>query len=494
MFDYFQFNYLSVTFIFYFIDFYDIISLGFKNKKMFKNKTEIKKIFHILLLTLIIFSPLFLSGCLKKQNPIKYRMSLEIWGVFDESDIIERIIQQYRKDNPQIKEVRYKRISLNPIDYEKELLDALASGKGPDIFYFHNTWLPKHQDKIAPFPDSSNYIQHFKETFVDVAFSDFVQDNQIYAFPLYCDTLGLYYNKDLLSQAGISTPPKTWDELMNQVKLLTKFDDFGNIKQATIAMGRSKDPGGINRAGDILALLILQSGNPIVDQKNKPVFDRSNFERVRPGQNALEFYTSFSQGNSDLYTWNSKMDYSIDSFRYGRTAMMINYSYWINRLKKLDPKLDFEVSTVPQIDLDNKVNFANYWGLAVTKNKILVDERNQKVTYTNNDRINEAWKLVLYLTDKPFGSSSFDFDPNAEYLSATSKPAARKDLIEKQKNIPSLGIFAVQNLTAKSFRQPDNFAVDEIFETMINNVASGKMTSKNAAEVAIDQFQALLKK
>lgn len=458
---------------------------------MFKNKNKIKKFFHFLLLVLVAFFPLILSGCIKKQNPIKYQMSLEIWGVFDESEVIEKLVRDYRRANPQIREIRYKRISLNPVEYEKELLDALASGKGPDIFYFHNTWLPKHKDKIAPFPDSQNYIQHFKETFVDVAFNDFVEENEVYALPLYCDTLGLYYNKDLLSQAGITTPPKTWDELINQVNLLTKFDQFGNIKQAAIAMGRSKDPGGINRAGDILALLMLQGGNSIVDERGYPVFDRSSFEKVRPGQSALEFYTSFAQGSSDLYTWNSKMDYSIDSFRYGKTAMMINYSYWISRLKKLDPKLNFEVSAVPQVDLENKVNFANYWGLAVVKNKILTGENGEKVTYTNNDRINEAWKLVRYLTDKPVASQ---IDPNADYLASTLKPAARRDLIEKQKNEPSLGVFAVQNLTAQSFRQPDSFAVDEIFETMIDSVASGKMTPRNATEVAISQFRALVAK
>ena len=67
-------------------------------------------------------------------------------------------------------------------------------------------------------------------------------NNYIFAMPLYSDTLALYYNKDLLSQAGIARPPRTWEELEIQVQTLTKIDEYGNITQSGISMGRSKKP------------------------------------------------------------------------------------------------------------------------------------------------------------------------------------------------------------------------------------------------------------
>ena len=34
--------------------------------------------------------------------------------------------------------------------YQQDLLNALASGKGPDIFAISNSWLPEYIDKIVP--------------------------------------------------------------------------------------------------------------------------------------------------------------------------------------------------------------------------------------------------------------------------------------------------------------------------------------------------------
>ena len=70
----------------------------------------------------------------------------------------------------------------------------------------------------------------------------------------------------------------------------------------------------------------------------------------------------------------------------------------------------------------------------------------------------------------PSGSASASFDPAAEYASSQAKPAARRDLIDKQKSDILLSPFAQGNLIAKSWPQPDNLAVEKIFDDMIDNV------------------------
>ena len=40
--------------------------------------------------------------------------------------------------------------------------------------------------------------------------------------PLLGDAYGLYYNKDAFKAAGITAPPKTWSELAEDAKKLTK--------------------------------------------------------------------------------------------------------------------------------------------------------------------------------------------------------------------------------------------------------------------------------
>ena len=142
--------------------------------------------------------------------------TLEFWGVFDDRSAYDKIITDFQAQNPGTK-ILYRQFSYE--EYERSLIDALASGTGPDIVMIHNTWLPKHGDKLKALPDKIPgqkeplmTIQGYKSDFVDVAFNDFVFNNQIYGFPLYVDTLALFYNKDILNSAGISRPPQDWEE------------------------------------------------------------------------------------------------------------------------------------------------------------------------------------------------------------------------------------------------------------------------------------------
>lgn len=454
----------------------------------------IKKIlFYSIILIFSMFSVFFFSGCLNeriKETP--YTLNLEIWGVFDDSDVFHEINKQYTEINSQVKNIKYKKISNDIASYEEELTNAIAEGNGPDIIFFGNNWLQEHKNKVVPLPNSDQYMGIFQENFVEVTKEDFVENNQIYAMPLYCDTLALFYNKDLFNQAGLTSAPETWEELLDYVDYLTLTDSNGNIKQSAIALGRSKNPGGINRSSDILTLMMMQEGIEMFNKKQ----NYATFARDSRSTKVLDFYTQFALAGSSIYTWNSKMDYSIDSFKAGKTAMMINYSYWKNRLKEESPKLNFETSTMIQQDLNNKVNFSNYWGLAVIKNKLLQPVKpNQPITHTQQDRINEAWKYIKYVTTnykKQNPDLTLEFDPTEKYLVNTNKPSARKDIIEKQKNDFYIGDFAVQALTAQSWHQPKSLAVEEIMVEMIDEVVSGRKTSRDALNSAQTRINNLI--
>jgi multiple sugar transport system substrate-binding protein len=57
------------------------------------------------------------------------------------------------------------------------------------------------------------------------------QGNQC-SLPFLTDVTGMYYNKDMFDAAGISDPPKTTDELLDDAKKLTEFNPDGSIKVA----------------------------------------------------------------------------------------------------------------------------------------------------------------------------------------------------------------------------------------------------------------------
>lgn len=441
-----------------------------------------KRKIKIIISLLTVFSILSLSGCgCKKASTKQYSLDLEVWGLFDDSDAYLEIFEAYKKIDPNVENISYKKLS--PDTYQKDLLDALASGKGPDIFLIQNTWLPGFLDKMTPAsPDVINE-QKLRSQFVDVVADDFMQDGKIYALPISVDSLALYYNKDIFNQTGIVSPPNTWEEFVKDSQKLTKIDSFGNIKQSGAAMGTAYN---INRSTDIANLLMLQNDLAIVDKKS----GNTDFNN-ETGNKALDFYTQFARSGN--LSWNPRMHYSIDAFAEGNLAMMLNYSWQIPVLKSKSPKLNFGVAPVPQFsNASKKIGYANYWGFGVSRGQQIKASNSSSSTavqISNEARNAEAWKLISYMATKqittvaatstaavtsPGSAKSANLDPAKSYLLKTGRPAARRDLINEQKSNAEIGVFAEGNLYAKSWYQIDPVALEAIFGEVIEQIVSGE--------------------
>jgi multiple sugar transport system substrate-binding protein len=359
--------------------------------------------------------------------------------------------------------------------YEQELVNALASGSGPDIFSIHNDWLPKHTDKIFPMPATLMSVRTYSNTFVDVASSDLVQNNQIFALPLSVDVLALYYNKDLLQSVGIATPPQTWPEVATDVQKLTKLGQGGTFTRSGIAMGTSSN---VNRAVDILNLLMLQNGTQFYStDHNSAMFDQrqnnstTTSGSISPGATALAFYTQFADAAKTAYTWNAKSDFSVDAFTQGKVAMMISYAYMEPVIRAKAPNLNWSVSALPQISQDaTKVNFANYWGETVSK---------------SSKNTAAAWDFLNFITQKAELSKYYD---------KHKQVSSRRDLLPNQMPDTDIGAFAESALTAQSVYKRDAELFEGVFTKMIDDVVLRNFTPENAIANAAQQINLSLQR
>ena len=448
---------------------------------------KIKKNSAKTLIWFLIFSLVvpFFSGC-GKDDAIQYSVSLEIWGVFDDSVDYSDIISEYRKINPFIDNITYKKFTIE--NYKKDLLNALASGTGPDIFMINNSWMPSFEDKVYPAPEYLINKQSFLNNFVDVVADDFIgREGEIYGAPLSVDSLALYYNKDLFNAAAITNPPATWEDMAEDSKKITKIDDFGEIYRSGVALGTAYN---INRSADIVNLLLFQHGSEMPNRENSEF----NLD-INIGREVLEFYSQFARSSSPLYSWNNAMHYSIDSFYEGDLAMMLNYSWHIDTLKNKNAKLNFAIAPVPQLSLDNPINNANYWTFVVNEDKE-VARREGHSPVSNEERAHEAWQFLKYLTFKNGNKFSVKniksgnnkefamaIDPAEMYMEETNRPAARRDLVESQKTDPILGAFAYGNLIAKSWYRKDADAIESIWAEIIDSVNRGDITASEGFEL-----------
>lgn len=463
-----------------------------------------KKIISIFLIfTFVVFSGF---GC--KEKPVQYSTSLEMWGLFDNSHEYSKSFQAYRETHPFVSSINYKKFS-DEETYKKELLDYMAAGKGPDIFMIHNTWLPEFKDKIVPVSTKLISEVEFKDNFVDVVADDFYVDGKIYGVPLSVDSLALYYNKDIFNAAGIIDPPKTWAEVDSITQRITSIDRYGNIEQSAIALGTYEN---INRSTDILSLMMMQLGTEMSNRKSEvATFDEPvsiNGIVRSPAKDALEYYTAFAQASQPIYTWNRRMHYSIDDFYEGDVAMMVNYSWHYDTIKAKNAKLNFGVSEVPQFSLSQvggQINYANYWVLVVSKNK--GEKVSGGLRITNSMRTAESWQFLKALTF-PTGGKTMTFynavngqpfqlqfknDLTELYLNTKGKPAARKDLIKKQKNDIKLRAFASGNLIARSWYRNNSKDVERHLGEMITSVQLGRSSVSEAIELAANRITQLMR-
>ncbi len=425
------------------------------------------------------------QSCLKggsQQAQQAYKpIELNYWRVYDGEDTFSALFEQYNKFHPNIT-ISYRQLRYE--EYEKELLNALAEDRGPDIFAIHNTWMKGYQNKILPMPSqtvlptpvlrgtikkeqviellasNSPTMRQIRNDFVDQVASDVIMfdaptedkpaEERIWGLPLGVDSLAMFYNKDLLNNAGISTAPATWNQFQEAIKKLTKQDAQGNILLSGAAIGASKN---VVRANDLLAVLMMQNGAAMSDDYGYAFFNTTppGIERdTPPGAEALRFYTDFANPSKEVYTWNSNFPNSLDAFVTNRTAVFFGYSFHLPIIKARAPKLNLGIAKLPQIEGNPEVNFANYWVEVVSRRS------------SNSDA---AWNLIQFLASK---------DNVKIHLDAAKKPTALRALINEQVEDLTLSAFAQQVLTAKSwYRGSDANAAEKIFGDMIDQALAG---------------------
>lgn len=445
-------------------------------------------------------------GCKIQSNQVKESMqpvTLNYWRAWDEPDDFEELLAKYKALHPNIT-INYRKLRYE--EYEKEIINALAEDRGPDIFSIESSWLPSYQAKISPMPETitmvypitkgsikkevvyelktnrSLTIKDLRANFVDVVADDVLIDNKIMGLPLSVDTLAMFYRKDLFNNEGIINPPAYWDKnLQETVKRLTKRDAQGQIIQAGAAIGGGSN---VERSADILAALMLQSRAPVIEN-GRVVFSResSDSSNYYPGIDAIRFYSDFANINKEVYCWDKSLSNSFDLFVRGQAAIMFGYSYHIPLIiaarrsgfsggdtGQYLKDLNIGISKLPQIaSTSQPVNIANYWLETVSK---------------KSQHSNEAWDFIQFITRAENVTS---------YLEKTKRPTALRSLIEHQLSQEYLDIFASQLLTARSwYRGYDSITANKIIAEMIDSVLNAPDQLEPIINLAVGKLQQTL--
>jgi len=430
-----------------------------------KHMQKHQRVFTLSLLVVILVTAGFgCKGLTAEQKAAVKPVSLNYWTTYNDLSELEKFATAYKKKRP------YVTINIEQVrsdEFEKRLTNALADDVAPNIISVNVRDLRAYTSRLLAMPEKitatkiyvkGEYVKEtiveketvnmptintIKNSFITTVYNDAVVGGQVYGLPLAVDTLAIYYNKDLLDQAGIPEPPKTWDEFMKAVKASTRFNDKGDIIQSGVPLGTGKN---VPYAFDILSLLMMQSGVKM-SYGSSVNFDNGVDEAGinHPSLAATRFYTDFAQPTKEVYTWNEKLGDGFEAFASGRTVFYFGYAFDYPRIKARAPQLNVEIMPMLQLNEKQPVNIANYWVESVVKKS-----KNQ----------NEAWEFVAFMA-APANIK--------QYTTATHRPTPLRAQIAEQKEDVTMAPFAVQVLNAENWYRGQNSAkAAEAFNYLIN--------------------------
>jgi ABC-type glycerol-3-phosphate transport system substrate-binding protein len=425
----------------------------------------------VIFLAFFVFAVLMFSGVIKLGNSraqSELKGNVVIWGTFP-SVSLSNAFNIVSKNNRDLR-IIYQQKSLST--YQQDLIEAFANGNGPDLFIMTPDMIKKNNNFIYKVPYASYPEKTFRDLFIDGA--DIYLDSQgVLGFPLVVDPMVLYYNKDILTNEGIVYPPKTWDELFTLNSSLTKRDNGGVISQSMIALGQYDN---INNAKDILATLLIQNDNYIVQKENNQnytsVLNRNPLNlSISPIEAVIEFFVEFSNPSNTAYSWNRSLPNSLDMFTGGKLAFYIGKASELFKIESANPNLSFDVTQIPQIkNTKVKRTYGEIYAIVINKK-------------SNN------------LTSALGVAGTIDQGEDAKSFSTSlSLPPVTRALLSDRPNDPYLFTFFNSALISRSWFDPDKGKSDLIFKELIENRLSSNLLTGQAINKAQAEFELLLDK
>lgn len=417
----------------------------------------------IILFAVMVFS----SGGSNSRGEV-FLGNVTIWGTLPKNVIQNSIDDIHTRD----KTIKISYVEKQKNTFDGELIEALASGVGPDAILLSHDLILSHANKIFKIPPESMSERAFKDRFIEEG-ELYLTGGGIFALPLVVNPMIMYWNRDVFSASGKSSPPTTWEEFYAIARDFTLVDGAtSDISRSAIAFGEFRN---VTHAKEILSMLVLQAGNPIVIKQAgvyKSALDKGLDFNVTPANEALRFFTEFSNPAKIVYSWNRALPDSKNMFIEGSLATYFGFASEFADLKRKNPHLNFDIAKMPQAKKvegsdSRNITYGNMQGLAILK---------------ASKNIPATFKSIVLLSD----------EISADIISeGLDLPPTRRDLLAKKPTGEYMPLFYESALISRAWLDPTPKGTTRMFMNMIERVVSGRSSvgeSVSNADSVLSQF------
>jgi ABC-type glycerol-3-phosphate transport system substrate-binding protein len=407
-----------------------------------------------------------------------------VWGTIGE-DAMSNFVNMFNKQ-AKTYTMEYKEVPYNKIN--NRLISALADGVGPDLIIAPSEIAFANLSKLYPVSLATIPEATYRDSFVDAASILIYPPYGYIALPISVDPLVLYYNSDILSSNGFTSPPKSWMDLYSYNDKITKIDSSGNISLSTIAFGTYDN---IPHVTDIILSMIFQQGQNIVEQYASRNGSGENIAAFRvlvnqsttdggisPLNASLAFTKDFSDTHKTTYNWNSIFQDALSQFISGNLAFYIGYASEAGYIKSANQKLYFNYTYLPQAD-----------GI---KTKVTLGKLNTIFMLRTSTNIDLASKVMNFLATNSYHADGY-LNLTDQLSAITGGVSALKATIAANISSGDQGaeIFGSSALISKTFHDLHRTDLESLMREAIRQVYNGEKSTVEASKQFSDNLQAV---
>lgn len=367
----------------------------------------------------------------------------------------KEIKQAFEKQYPDV-DVQIEVVSWDNL--QQKLTTDISGGDNADLSIIGTRWLLDFvsQDTVTPL---DSYVKdEFRGRFISTFLNPSVIDGKTWALPIAASARAMYFNKAILEKAGVTTTPKTWDEVLAAC---------ARVKQAypsdTYCFGLQ----GKEIESDIYYYYALWTyGGNLVSADKKSGLDTDAGIKA-----ATLFRTMIDKGYTEPSVTAYNREDVQNQFKQGKIGMMITAPWLIGQIKTEAPKLEYGIAPIPE-----GTQAATY---GVTDSIVM---------FQNSKHKKESWDFLEFIFET---SWRVKFDTNEGFLPVNKEEAA----LPQFANDPQMKAFTALLPVAKF--APLLTGWEEAAAGVIRNLQQmylGHATPPDAMKAAASQVNAAINK
>ncbi len=295
------------------------------------------------LVALILCCLSFFAAPTRAQAPKKVK--LVVWGLQSGKDTagLDEQVAEFSRRNPDI-EVSLLSLGAGNMNPQK-LMTSIVGRVPPDVVaqdrFTIGDWASR--DAFMPLDDflakESGEDAIRRENYYPAAWEEAVYKGKSYAIPTGIDDRLLFYNRKVFREAGLDPdkPPRTWEELLDYSKKLTKYNADGTYQRIGFIP---------NYGNSWLYLYSWQNGGEFMSPDRKTCTLAAP-ENVGALKYMTEVYDALG-GVDKINIFQSGFQVNEqDPFYLGKVGMVTTGSWVLGNIARYAPGLDFAVAPAP---------------------------------------------------------------------------------------------------------------------------------------------------